>query len=462
MNIASIRFVSAFTSVVAATALHAGPWEPLFNGKDLTGWKVINGTAPYKVIDDAIVGFTVAGSPNSFLATEKTYGDFILEMEIKQQDGPSNGGVQFRSEARGGPTGRVNGYQFEIDPSERAWTGGIYDEARRGWLYPGTLNPGGQKAYKYGEWNRIRIEAIGPSIRTWVNGQPVAHVVDDMTLRGFIALQVHGIGQNKQEENHRTAWRNVRIQTTDLQPSPAVPSLYIRNLIPNNVSAAEKAQGWQLAWDGKTGKGWHGAYKKTFPTEGWTMKDGEIVLPDTGGAESKASGDIISDAEYSAFEFQLEFKVPPGGNSGIKYFVDESLKPISSSGGGSAVGLEFQILDDERHPDAKKGTDGNRTIGSLYDLITKKKLPGGLAIMPRVDEWQHARIVVHPNGNIEHWLNGIKVVEYNRFSPEFRALVAKSKYSVVPNFGLAPKGHLLLQEHGNAVHFRSIKIKQLK
>ena len=458
MNTVSFRFLGFLAC--CATAAHAGPWDPLFNGKDLTGWKSLNGTAPYTVVDGAIVGTAITGSPNSFLATEKAFGDFILEMEIKQE-GKANGGVQFRSESK--PefnNGRVHGYQFEIDPSDRAWTGGIYDEARRGWLYPGTLNPGGQSLYKYGSWNQIRIEAIGNSLRTFVNGQPVSHVIDNVTSRGFIALQVHSI-QQPDQVGHRTVWRNLRIQTTDLTPSPAT-SIFIRNAIPNDLSAAEKAHGWQLAWDGKTGQGWHGAYQKTFPTAGWSMKAGEIVLPDTGGAESKGAGDIISDAEYSAFEFQLEFKVPPGGNSGIKYFVDESIKPISSNGGGSAVGLEFQLLDDERHPDAKKGTDGNRTIGSLYDLITKKKMPGGLAIVPRVDEWQHARVVVQPNGHVEHWLNGIKVVDYNRLSPEFRALVAKSKYSVVPNFGLAPKGRLLLQEHGNAVRFRSIKVRPLK
>ncbi len=458
MNTVSFRFLGFLAC--CATAAHAGPWDPLFNGKDLTGWKSLNGTAPYTVVDGAIVGTAITGSPNSFLATEKAFGDFILEMEIKQE-GKANGGVQFRSESK--PefnNGRVHGYQFEIDPSDRAWTGGIYDEARRGWLYPGTLNPGGQSLYKYGSWNQIRIEAIGNSLRTFVNGQPVSHVIDNVTSRGFIALQVHSI-QQPDQVGHRTLWRNLRIQTTDLTPSPAT-SIFIRNAIPNDLSAAEKAHGWQLAWDGKTGQGWHGAYQKTFPTAGWSMKNGEIVLPDTGGAESKGAGDIISDAEYSAFEFQLEFKVPPGGNSGIKYFVDESIKPISSNGGGSAVGLEFQLLDDERHPDAKKGTDGNRTIGSLYDLITKKKMPGGLAIVPRIDEWQHARVVVQPNGHVEHWLNGIKVVDYNRLSPEFRALVAKSKYSVVPNFGLAPKGRLLLQEHGNAVRFRSIKVRPLK
>src|SRR3954463_2433105 len=191
MNMFSFRFPSLVAALAATVSLHAGPWEPLFNGKDLTGWKELNGTAPYVVKDGAIVGTATAGSPNSFLATEKTFGDFILEMEFKQS-GYSNGGIQFRSESK--PefnNGRVHGYQFEIDPSDRAWTGGIYDEARRGWLYPVTLNPAAHKLYKHGEWNKVRIEAIGDTLRTWVNGQPVAHVIDNVTPRGFIALQIH-------------------------------------------------------------------------------------------------------------------------------------------------------------------------------------------------------------------------------------------------------------------------------
>ncbi|MSU19379.1 MAG: DUF1080 domain-containing protein, partial [Lacunisphaera sp.] len=182
---------------ILAARLTAGPWEPLFNGRDLTGWRTINGTAPFTVVAGTIVGTTVVGSPNSFLATDKIYGDFIFECEVKQAGGRSNSGIQFRgvSEAAS-ESGRVRGYQLEIDPSERAWTGGIYDEARRGWFYPVTLNPSAQSAYHYGEWNQLRIEAIGSSLRTWVNGRPVAHVIDAQTATGFLALQIHGIKNN--------------------------------------------------------------------------------------------------------------------------------------------------------------------------------------------------------------------------------------------------------------------------
>jgi hypothetical protein len=435
----------------------AGPWQPLFNGKDLSGWKQVNGSAPYAVVDGAIVGTTVTGSPNSFLATEKTYRDFIFECEVMQDVGPFNSGVQFRSESRADTqNGRVHGYQFEIDPSPRGWTGGVYDEARRGWLYPGDLNPRAKLAYQYGRWNLLRIEAIGPSIRTWVNGIAVAHVIDDMTPEGFIALQVHAIGDRAAEAGRRISWRNLRIQTTDLKAAP-LDDIFIRDTIPNSVSEAERAQGWRLLWDGKTTQGWRGAHKTAFPELGWKVENGELRVLESGGGEAKHGGDIVTLEEFQAFEMQLDFKLTPGANSGIKYFVTEKVDP----GGGSAIGLEFQLLDDEKHPDAKLGAGGNRTLGSLYDLIPRKPLPGGLAIVPRVGEWQHARIVVFPDNRVEHWLNGIKVVEYERGSPLFAALVARSKYEKMEGFGMAEKGRLLLQDHGNEVRFRSIKVRSL-
>ncbi len=447
---------SLFVLLLASVRLAAGPWEPLFNGRDLAGWQVVNGNASYAVVDGAIVGMTVAGSPNSFLATDKSYGDFIFECEVRQEIGPSNSGIQFRGLSRPDyQNGRVHGYQMEIDPSERAWTGGIYDEARRGWLYPGDLNPRAQSAYRYGEWNRVRIEAIGPSLRTWINGIAVAHVVDDLTATGFFALQVHSIGR-PEEAGRRIAWRNLRVQTTDLRPSPP-DDIFIRNLRPNDAAAAERAQGWRLLWDGRTTAGWRGARQDRFPETGWNIADGELVVLESGGGESKKGGDIVTEQEFSAFELQLDFKLTPGANSGIKYFVREEVTPL----GGSAIGLEYQLLDDERHPDAKLGIPGTRTLASLYDLIPRGGMPGGLGIVPRIGEWQHARLVVTPAGLVEHWLNGIKVLEYKRGSPDFLARVAVSKYKDIPGFGLAPQGRLLLQDHGNEVHFRSIKIRPL-
>lgn len=221
--------------------------------------------------------------------------------------------------------------------------------------------------------------------------------------------------------------------------------------ISNTLTSAEAKSGWILLFDGKTSSGWRGAYKDAFPARGWEIKDGELIVVKSGGAESRYGGDIITRNQYSNFELTLEAKLSPGANSGVKYFVREKLP----KGPGSAIGLEFQLLDDDLHPDAKMGKGGNRTIGSLYDLI---RAHGKKA--RSIGEWNQVRIV-SKNKHIEHWLNGSKVLEYDRGSPAFRALVAESKYKIYDGFGEAPEGHILLQDHGDEVHYRNIKLRRL-
>ena len=364
-----------------------------------------------------------------------------------------NSGIQIRSLSKPDyKDGRVHGYQVEVDPAKRAWSGGLYDEARRGWLYPLELNPAAKKAFKNNQWNKYRIECIGHTIRTWVNGIPAAHVVDAETAEGFIALQVHSINQPRQAGKH-IRWRNIRIQTENLKAT-AYDNIYVVNTIPNNLSSQEAKNGFSLLWDGQTSKGWRGAYKESFPEKGWVINNGELSVEKSAGAESTNGGDIVTEKKFAAFELKFDFKLTEGANSGVKYFVTES-----ENNKGSAIGLEYQILDDEKHPDAKMGVNGNRTLASLYDLIASDKNP---AARKKIGEWNQGVIRVYPNNNVEYWLNGYKVVSYKRGSPEYLALVAKSKYKDWPNFGMAKEGRILLQDHGDNVSFRSIKIRTLR
>lgn len=451
MNTMKKSILLALLCIFAVSA-SAQNWEPLFNGKNLKGWKRLNGKAEYKIVDDAIVGISKLGTPNTFLTTAKTYGDFILEFEFKVDDG-LNSGVQLRSlSLKDHNNGRVHGYQFEIDPSPRAWSGGIYDEARRGWLYPMTENPAGQKAFKNNAWNTARIEAIGNSIRTWVNGIPCANLWDDVTPNGFIALQVHAIGSADQE-GKTVSWKNLRICTTDVEKymTPETNEAPEVNVIPNTISPREAKAGWKLLWNGSTNEGWRGAKLDAFPAKGWTIEDGILKVQKNDGGESTNGGDIVTTKKYKNFVLKVDFKITEGANSGVKYFVDANL----NKGAGSAIGCEYQILDDDKHPDAKLGVNGNRTVGSLYDLI-----PACSDKPFKKKEFNTAMIIVKGN-DVEHWMNNQKVIEYTRNNQMWNALVDYSKYKDWPNFGNAEEGLILLQDHGDEVWFKNIKIKEL-
>jgi hypothetical protein len=429
-------------------------WEMLFNGKDFTGWNKLNGTAEYLIKDGVIIGTSKSKTPNTFLATEKKYSDLILELDYKVEDG-LNSGIQFRSNStKEFKDGRVHGYQFEIDPSPRAWSGGLYDEARRVWLYSMEKNPSAKNAYKKGEWNHIRIEAIGTTVRTWVNGIECASILDNLpeAASGFIALQVHEI-YKPEDEGKTIQWKNIKIATDNVGKfrTKENPNVYQANCIDNTISIPEEKEGWKLLWDGKTTDGWRGAKLTTFPEKGWAIENGILKVMGSNGGEATNGGDIVTTKKYKNFELRVDFKITDGANSGIKYFVDTEL----NKGEGSSIGCEFQILDDNMHPDAKLGVAGNRTLGSLYDLI-----PAPPDKFFRKSDFNTARIVVLGN-KVIHYLNDQKTVEYERGTQMWKALVAYSKYAKYTNFGESEEGHILLQDHGNEVLFKNIKIKEL-
>lgn len=426
-----------------------GEWEYLLNGKDLSAWEILGGKATYHLVNGELIGTTVSNTPNTFLATKKEYGDFILEVELFVHP-LMNSGIQIRSLSKKEyQNGRVHGYQVEVDPSVRAWSGGIYDESRRGWLYNLELNTQAKTAFKNNEWNKYRVECIGNSIKTWLNGVPVAHLIDAETQKGFIALQVHSI-PNSEPAGRQIRWKNIKIQTKNLKPLVSNP-VFVVNTLANNLSKEEKNLGYRLLWDGKTTKNWTLTNTNKFPEKGWLIQDGILSVEKDQVGQPALGGDIITQNKYTAFELKFDFKLTEGANSGLKYFVNDY--------NGTVLGLEYQILDDEKHPDAKMGIKGNRTLASLYDLIPAQKIP---AALKKIGEWNQAMIRVYPNNKVEHWLNGYKVLEFDRQSAEFKELVFQSKFKNIKDFGLAPNGKILIQDHGDQVSFRSLKIREIR
>ncbi len=272
---------------------------PLFDGKSFAGWKKVGGGATYTIEGDTIVGKVGPGS-NSFLRTEKTYGDFVLKVDLKL-DVPTNSGIQFRSHQQPSDdgNGRVYGYQCEVDPLPRAWSAGLYEEGRRLWLYPLEGHEEARKAFKLDDWNHFTIKACGPHLRTWLNGVACADLIDTMDLEGFIALQVHAgkAGQIR--------FKNIRL--ADLGQST-----------------------WRPLLDGKTLAGW-----SKIGGGQWKIEDGTIRPTDTGKATRE--GVLITDMVYSDFAVRLKFKGLEG-NTGLCFRTEPD-------GLTSVVGLQAEISD---------------------------------------------------------------------------------------------------------------------
>ena len=220
--------------------------------------------------------------------------------------------------------------------------------------------------------------------------------------------------------------------------------------LPNTLSNKEIKEGWALLWDGKSFNGWRGIYENNFPFQGWIIENGELICLGNEMPDSLKGGDIITVKKYTSFKLKCEFKIKDEANSGIKYFVNESLKSTP----GHGLGLEYAILDNENWPYDKP--DYSRTCGSLYDLI---RAPDNVKVMPTGD-WNEALIIVNGN-HIEHWLNGTKTVDIEKNSELYFQLLSKSKYANIKGWGDFDDGHILLQDEGPRTSFRNIKIREI-
>lgn len=214
---------------------------------------------------------------------------------------------------------------------------------------------------------------------------------------------------------------------------------------PNTLTPAESKAGWTLLFDGTSLNGWRGYKKPDATGSRWEVKDGTLTLPPAAGQDTRGARDIVSTATYEHFELSADWKIAQGGNSGIKYFVLEDMD--------SAIGHEYQVIDDERHADAKIGP--HRQTGAFYDVLQAANRP-----LKPAGDWNTSRIVVRGD-TVEHWLNGTKILGYTLDSPELRAAIAKSKFKDVARFGKLQNGHILLQDHGDQVWYRNVKIRRL-
>jgi hypothetical protein len=381
LRTAALHFAAAIlVGGSASAAVGDGvAWKPLFDGKTLDGWVQRGGKAKYTVENGTLVGTTVPKTPNSFLCTDRNYGDFILELEFKC-DPKLNSGIQIRSNAyeketvvlingakkKTMPADRVHGYQVEIDPDVergRMNSGGIYDEARRGWLDPisgdtkaaEAFSVIGRTCFKAGGWNRFRIQAVGDSIKVWLNDTPRADLVDAMTQTGVIALQVHGIG--KRTDKLQVSWRNIRIKD-----------------LGEHV--------WKPLFDGKTLDGW-----EPLPGGTWEVADGAILGKSP--RSERRHGMLLSKTSHSDFTARHMFKVTKG-DSGFYFRVKRVNSRVSVHG--------FQVEVDTSYETGGLYETGGRAWVSKPDPVENKK-------WYRPGEWNEMilsarghRIVVIVNG----------------------------------------------------------------
>ncbi len=374
-------------------------WIQIFDGKTLDGWTQRNGTATYAVVDGAIVGTTAKGSPNSFLCSDEFYGDFELELDVKLFDPQLNSGVQIRSHSI--PThksGRVHGYQVEVASNGTA--GFVYDEARRGWLSKDRDDPAMRAAWKAGEWNRYRIICLGSTIRTFVNGVPVAHVEDDWSPTGFIGLQVHSVGG---DTKWRVGWRNLRLRHLG------------------------DGGGFADLFNGRDLSGW----KINENPESARVEGGKLIVK--GDRAHVFYDGPVYQHSFDNFELRALVQTKPGANSGIYFHT------AFQASGWPEKGYEVQVNNTQ--------SDNKRT-GGLYAIDDVFEAPAP------DDRWfsMHVRVV---GQRVTVSVDGKQLVDYTEPAGVERAQGFAGR--------LLDRGTFALQVHdpGSEVWYKAIQVKPL-
>ncbi len=398
--IACLLFTNALTAPIQGQ--DDSGFVDLFNGRDLNGWTQKNGTATYRIDEDSIVGRTAEGSPNSFLCTDKLYGNFELKFDVKV-DSALNSGVQIRSQSEGDVAeGRVNGPQIEISLDGMA--GYVYGEAAGGWMTP-DQDRKAHAQFKDGEWNSYRIVAFGNKIETWINGDQISDLTHDERFKshpnGFIGLQVHGIGAGQGPFEVR--WRNLMLR--DLSE---FTSLY----------------------NGKDLTGWQ-------TTGNWIPQDDGSVLIHPREGESgweRYEAYLWSGKKYKDFVLDVEYSYPPGGNSGVYFRVGDRNDPVGQ-------GIEAQILDSSKHVGPLGSHDHGGIVGT--DAAASKN-------MSRVPHEWNRMLVSCIGSHLQVELNGEQIID--------------TQLDEGPMKNRPPEGFIGFQDHGqpNNIKFRSIRVREIK
>jgi hypothetical protein len=422
-----------------------GDWEVLFDGQSTEqfrafkrdsfpsgGWKVEAGQLR-----------TIKGGDEVDIITKDQYDDFELVFEWKVTPGGNSGVIYRVSESFDRPWHTGPEYQVLDDALHRDGK----DPRTAADSFYALVSAEGKTIKPVGEYNSSRIVARGSRIEHWLNGKKV--VALDLGSYGVNQL----IGQSKFadkprfametaghicfQHHHDEVWfQNIKVRRLEPQKKLVVAKR------DNRLSNAQRDAGWRKLFSGETPKSWRGFLKETFPEEGWVVEDGTLKHLSNGGG-----GDIVTKQRYQEFDFEFEWKVAPGANSGVKYFILEEERR-------KTIRHEYQVIDDEKHPDALRGPKW-QTAG-FYDCF-----PASNRVLHPVGEFNQSRILVQGN-QAEHWLNGVMVLSYTLGSPEVLEAVAKSKFKNVEGFGQRHRGRLLLQDHNDEVAYRNLRIRNLK